>query len=94
MFDKFGAKPTKKDIELVYDFTREITHTGYKHGDKLKKYYHRVQKQISEKPTALRKGIDINNIRDKTSWYADQNFMNMPTAGNITPIIGGGYRYL
>ncbi|WP_103866515.1 hypothetical protein [Aquimarina sp. I32.4] len=74
----------------MVDFTRPVTHTGYKNAEKLKKHYHRVYKQITEKPSTLRKGIDIKDIKDKKSWYADDNFFNMPTAGTITPLWGGG----
>ncbi len=75
---------------MELDFTRPITHTEYKYAHKLKKYYHRVDKRITEIPGELRIDIDIKNHEYKTKWYADDNFMNMPTEGTITPLLGGG----
>ncbi|WP_108866371.1 hypothetical protein [Aquimarina aquimarini] len=74
----------------MVDFTRPVTHTGYKNAEKLKKYYHRVDKQIVNKSfSSLRKGIDVDNT-DKKNWDADDHFINMPTAGTVVPFIGGG----
>ncbi|WP_103866513.1 hypothetical protein [Aquimarina sp. I32.4] len=78
----------------MVDFTRPVTHTGYKNAEKLKKHYHRVYKQITELPYDLRKGIDIKNIEDKKSWYADNHFMSIPNTGNATPFVFGGAFYL
>ncbi|WP_159090817.1 hypothetical protein, partial [Aquimarina aquimarini] len=78
---------------MELDFTRPVTHTGYKNAEKLKKHYHRVEKKIIEKPGNLRKDIDIldaDKADYKKNWYADDNFFNMPIEGNITPFLGGG----
>ncbi|WP_108866370.1 hypothetical protein [Aquimarina aquimarini] len=79
----------------MVDFTRPVTHTGYKNAEKLKKHYHRVYKQISEHPGALRIDIiDVDKADYTKEWYADDNFFNMPTAGTITPLWVGGVSYL
>ncbi len=75
---------------MELDFTRAVTHVGYKHADKLKKYYHRVDKCITEVPKGINLAKGINDASDKMSWYVDDNFMNMPTEGTITPLLGGG----
>ncbi|ATA68075.1 hypothetical protein CGC48_05185 [Capnocytophaga cynodegmi] len=40
----------------MVDYTRKITHTGYKKPDVVKKYFHRVPKMIYEAPPAFNKG--------------------------------------
>ncbi len=75
---------------MELDFTRAVTHVGYKHADKLKKYYHRVDKHITEVPKGLFASKYINNSDYKKSWYIDECFMNIVITGNILPLLGGG----
>ena len=42
---------------MEIDYTRKITHTGYRNPEKVKKYFHRVPKNIYEKPPAFNKGF-------------------------------------
>ena len=42
---------------MEIDYTRKITHTGYRNPEKVKKYFHRVPKNIYEKPSTFDKGF-------------------------------------
>ena len=42
---------------MEIDYTRKITHTGYRNPKLVKKYFHRVPKNIYEKPPAFNKGF-------------------------------------
>ncbi|MBL7558910.1 hypothetical protein JAO71_03755 [Olleya sp. YSTF-M6] len=68
---------------MVKDFTRPITHWSYKNPDKLKKYYHRVEKKIYVKPR--------NSVDSKYHWflnyYMDNNFIHYPTKGTFGPVL-------
>ncbi|WP_405252394.1 hypothetical protein [Capnocytophaga cynodegmi] len=44
----------------MVDYTRKITHTGYKKPDVVKKYFHRVPKMIYEAPPTFNK--EFNNF--------------------------------
>ncbi len=74
---------------MELDFTRSITHTEYKYAHKLKKYYHRVDKQITEVPNGLRLK-DNANWQEKYSRYTDDNFIAYPVSGTMTPFLYGG----
>lgn len=71
---------------MEVDFTRKITHTGYKHENKLKKYYHKVNKQIYRKPYGLDK---LNEQQEKKYRFTTDQYIMFHTKGNITPILGG-----
>ena len=38
---------------MEIDYTRKITHTGYRNPEKVKKYFHRVPKMIYEYPKTI-----------------------------------------
>ena len=42
---------------MEIDYTRKITHTGYRNPKLVKKYFHRVPKNIYEKPSTFDKGF-------------------------------------
>ena len=42
---------------MEIDYTRKITHIGYRNPEKVKKYFHRVPKNIYEKPSTFDKGF-------------------------------------
>ena len=42
---------------MEVDYTRKITHTGYRNPELVKKYFHRVPKNIYEKPPTFDKGF-------------------------------------
>ena len=42
---------------MEIDYTRKITHTGYHNPELVKKYFHRVPKNIYEKPSTFDKGF-------------------------------------
>ena len=42
---------------MEIDYTRKITHTRYRNPEKVKKYFHRVPKNIYEKPSTFDKGF-------------------------------------
>ena len=71
----------------MVDFIRKVTHTGYKHGDKLKKYYHRVEKQIYKQPYGLGK---LNKKQEEKYRYTTDQYIMFHTKGDITPLWGGG----
>ncbi|WP_103866516.1 hypothetical protein [Aquimarina sp. I32.4] len=71
----------------MVDFTRPITHTRYKYEKKLKKYYHRVEKEILETPNTLRLK---NNLEWEKNRYTDDHFISYSIKGNILPFWGGG----
>ena len=45
---------------MEIDYTRKITHTGYRNPEKVKKYFHRVPKNIYEKPKGFNKSLQVN----------------------------------
>ena len=55
---------------MEIDYTRKITHTGYRNPEKVKKYFHRVPKMIYEYP----KTIVINKEYNKNTLVLE-NFM-------------------
>ena len=65
---------------MVNDYSRKVTHHGYENLEKLKKYYHRLDKIIC-----------VKKVDDTTSLFAyyfyDNNFVYYSTSGNISPII-------
>ncbi len=70
---------------MVKDYTKKITHQDYRNPDKLKKYYHRVEKKIHVKPkiykkTKYSKG-DYKLINDI--------FFVTKTGSMATPIVAG-----
>ncbi|MFT7900965.1 hypothetical protein VBY74_13400 [Tenacibaculum ascidiaceicola] len=71
----------------MVDFTRKITHQGYKNSEKLKKYYHRVEKKIHVKPSKLDNGY----VERKRSDYIlyDDKFLVVKVAYFIVPVIFG-----
>ncbi len=74
---------------MELDFKRAVTHVGYEHVDKLKKYYHRVNKQITEIPENFDDSELINNKQKKNSWYLDENYMYIYNSGAWGPLIYG-----
>ncbi|MDE1206474.1 hypothetical protein [Tenacibaculum larymnensis] len=71
----------------MVDFTRNITHQSYKNPEKLKKYYHRVEKKIYVKP---RNSVNSDSHRLLKYDYKDDNFMFYHTKGTVVPFLGGG----
>ena len=45
---------------MEIDYTRKITHTGYRNPKLVKKYFHRVPKNIYEKPKGFNKSLQVN----------------------------------
>ncbi len=68
---------------MVKDYTRKITHQDYKNPEKLKKYYHRVVKQIYTCPK--------NFEKERSSGYniLNNSFISAKPSNIIVPIIGG-----
>ena len=71
---------------MVKDYSREVTHQSYKNSEKLKKYYHRVQKQIYKFPDRF----DNNYLNHKFSDYIflDENIIVSKTGSIGVPLIG------
>ncbi|NER18523.1 hypothetical protein [Spongiivirga citrea] len=69
------------------DFTRKVTHNGYKNPEKLKKYYHRVIKKIYSKPDSF----DENYTQGRGSDYLfyDDDCLVSKSGGWVIPIILG-----
>ncbi len=74
----------------MVDFTRKITHQSYKNPEKLKKYYHRVEKKIYVKP---RNSVNSNSHRLLKYDYKDNNFIYYHTRGTVVPLLGGGISF-
>ena len=70
----------------MVDYTRKITHTGYKKPEVVKKYFHRVPKMIYEKPPAFDKEYG-------KTYLAEENFIvktDLWTSPWAIGITGGG----
>ncbi|MDO6676209.1 hypothetical protein Q4517_11700 [Tenacibaculum sp. 1_MG-2023] len=72
----------------MVDFTRKITHQRYKNPEKLKKYYHRVEKKIHIKPSKFDKGY-VERKRSDYILYNDE-FLATKIPYYIVPLLGGG----
>ncbi|MDO6676210.1 hypothetical protein Q4517_11705 [Tenacibaculum sp. 1_MG-2023] len=68
-------------------FTRKITHQDYKNPEKLKKYYHRVEKKIYVKP---RNSVNNNSHRLLKHNYMGKDFVYYHSNGTVIPFLGGG----
>ncbi|WP_417786014.1 hypothetical protein [Tenacibaculum sp.] len=75
---------------MVKDFTRKITHQGYKNSEKFKKYYHKVEKNIYTKP---RNSVNSNSHRLLKYDYKDDNFIYYHTKDTVVPLLGGGISF-
>ncbi|WP_298320673.1 hypothetical protein [uncultured Aquimarina sp.] len=71
----------------MVNFSREITHTEYKYLEKLKKYFHKVNKQIYRIPHGLDK---LNKEQQKKYRYTTDEYIMFHTKGTITPFLGIG----
>jgi len=68
------------------NYLRKITHNEYRNPDKLKKYYHRVEKQIYVQPANSIDPTPHKNL----NYYMDHNFIYYPSKGNFMPLYCGG----
>ncbi len=79
---------------MELDFTRAVTHVGYKHADKLKKYYHRVDKQITEEPSSLNKSIYINGDKKKNNWILNEDNIYINVDDKAAPLMYGSIAWV
>lgn len=68
---------------MVKDYKRSITHKNYKNPEKLKRYYHRVEKKIYVKPGY---SIDSSTYRF-INYIMNDDFVCYPTKGLSAPLI-------
>ncbi len=74
------------------DFIRKVTHKDYKNPDKLKRYYHRVEKQVHVKPSKFHKGY----VNSKHSDYiaCNDKFLVTKVPWFVVPLLFGGVSLL
>ncbi len=77
---------------MIADYTRKITHQDYRNPDKLKKYYHRVIKQIHIRPDRF----DKNFTREKESAYIhfDDQFLVSKSGNWVVPVVAGSMSFI
>ncbi len=74
---------------MVKDCTRKITHEDYRNPDKLKKYYHRVEKKIHVKYKKYKE----TKYSKAEYLLRDDNFIWKKHDRLGTPLIGGGVSF-
>ncbi len=70
----------------MVDFTRKITHEDYKNPEKLKKYYHRVEKKIHTKFKIYKE----TKYTKAEKILRNDNFIVTKSGSNATPEVEGG----
>ncbi len=77
---------------MVKDYTRKVTHQDYRNPDRLKKYYHRVIKQIHICPDRFDKNYTEKKYTDYI--HFDDQFLVSKSGNWIVPILAGGIPFL
>ncbi len=75
---------------MVKDYTKEVTHKDYRNPEKLKKYYHRVEKKYYPKF----KTYDLTESIHKEFKLINDEFISLKYPNWVTPTIGGGLSLL
>ncbi|REH46501.1 hypothetical protein C7448_10761 [Tenacibaculum gallaicum] len=79
-------------VEKTFDYKRKVTHTEYKHGDKKVKKGG-FSRMLSMQITHNKEVVSKNHVNSENFPYANDKFLQTPTAPKILPIWGGEFFY-